>query len=120
MGRCIIKPEADEDLYVIWSSVVDNATFVGTKEQVAQWWIGGEVARVTREFDEAIQRTDENGSSDRRFNTGGYANYDDTMLVAEVPDDFGGVMSGTIKRSDIKAFVLSDNPAQFVTPHEDG
>lgn len=63
MGRFIIKPEADRDLYIEWSTVVDAPVKAGTRETIT--------AELDHEFGthgrdhtrEALDRADELGSS---------------------------------------------------------
>lgn len=68
MGEFVIKANPKDDLYVIWSTVVDDVTWIGTRAQV--------VEHLTTEFgvrfnaEEHAARADENGSSVQWSRTG--------------------------------------------------
>lgn len=52
MPRFIIKPKPDEDFYVEWSTIVDDWTKAGTREEMLE------------DFEEErLERADKNGSS---------------------------------------------------------
>ncbi|WP_274036667.1 hypothetical protein [Streptomyces sp. MMBL 11-1] len=56
MGRCILKATRDDDLYLEWSSIVDACTLVGTR---------AEVLASGRHREDALDRADRTGTSDR-------------------------------------------------------
>jgi hypothetical protein len=60
MGRFILKPERDVDFYVEWSTIVENATGMGTRAELAKLlnhYRPGDGA------DERFDRADRTGSS---------------------------------------------------------
>jgi hypothetical protein len=94
----VLKAAPDEDLYVVWSSSVDNATFVGTRaELLAGGCAPSRLARADRYGTSSRMRT---GDSDASR----YLGWDSLDLVVhnqpEVPSPWGN----TLLRSDLGAF----------------
>ncbi len=71
MGQALIRAAPDRDLYLVWSSIVDAPVAVGTRAEMVGW--ARQEWRLEEERAEAaLMRADELGTSDRRFNTGGW------------------------------------------------
>jgi len=69
MGRCIIKVAQDEDLYLTYSSVIDSWILIGNREET--------LSEIKEQFGlhgdfDALDRADENGTSDRNYQTGAW------------------------------------------------
>jgi hypothetical protein len=103
MGVAIIKPESDRDLYVLWSSVVDNVTGVGTRQEIVEFW-REEYGRSSLDgLDRALARADATGTSDRTFRFGGWD--DDDLTVAEPVE--GEVGFYRLPRRNLAAYALA-------------
>lgn len=65
MGRYIVKPHKDLDLYIEWSSIVDSPTFAGSRQQITPYLMNGDRQGkpTAEEVAERLNRTDDNGSS---------------------------------------------------------
>lgn len=65
MGRYIIKPHKDLDLYIEWSTVVDAPLFVGSRVEITEYLTGGigHDAHTPSLALERLDRADERGSS---------------------------------------------------------
>lgn len=59
MPSLVVKPEPDQDFYVVWSMGVDNVTYAGTREELQR---GPAAADLT---DERFERADTYGTSAR-------------------------------------------------------
>lgn len=68
MGQAIVKAAPDRDLYLVWSSVVDAPVWVGDRE-TALTELRNE-PRWAPHVDEAMDRADRLGSSDRAVKFG--------------------------------------------------
>ena len=73
MGRMIIKVKKDEDLYMQWSSVVDNAVFTGSADELVHEY--GEEALSW------IGRANKFGSSSRPSSPSGPGCWEDDGLI---------------------------------------
>lgn len=101
MGRYLMKCEPGRDLYVEWSSVVDNLTWVGTRAE----------ALTLAQTDEArLARTDATGSS-TLWEVAGYPRegaWDDLGIhVCNTTRRDDGVYSYTLLRSDLAAYATA-------------
>lgn len=69
MGRAYIKPNKDEDFYVVWSSVTDAPVYWGTRIQLRKWERSGHIRSerdlVDQRFYRNIYRADRTSCSDR-------------------------------------------------------
>ena len=72
MGSCIIKVAPDEDLYMVWSSNVDNCTHLGTRKQITKYLRKEHGRSYENEITGMFERADESGTSDRIFRHGGW------------------------------------------------
>ena len=93
-----MKCSPDLDLYVMWSSIVDNAVWVGSRAE----------ALHLPEFDEErLVRTDKTGTSTLR-GVRGYplaGSWDNpTILVRETVRQDEGVYAYTLRRTDLAAY----------------
>lgn len=97
MGRHIVKPTRDVDLYVEWSSGTDSPTAWGTKEQLLEW---GTVSR-NEEGERRFQRADATSTSALWYK----ASWDED-------EDYSFMNTGSIPRSRIPELltVLEDIP----------
>jgi hypothetical protein len=98
MGRYLMKCEPDRDLYVEWSSVVDNLTWVGTRAE----------ALHLEQTDEArLARTDLTGTS-TLWKVEGHpvegAWDDPTIHVMNTDRREDRIYSYTLRRSDLAAY----------------
>lgn len=59
MGHLVVKVAKDEDLYMVWSSIVDNAVWIGSREELLD-------SSMEVGTEERITRADEKGSSSMR------------------------------------------------------
>lgn len=105
MGRYLMKCAPDRDLYVEWSSVVDNAVWVGTRS---------EALRLPQTDPERLDRTDQTGTS-TLWETEGYpreGSWDDASIhVSNTERRDDGVISYALSRSDLTAYAqaLAEN-----------
>jgi len=88
MGQAIIKAAPDRDLYLIWSSVVDAAVWVGTRAELAGYAVE-EYGRHGWEtyWRDGLDRADDCGTSDRAFKTGAWD--DESLRVGEGSPEAG-------------------------------
>lgn len=63
MPSFIVKPNRDEDFYVLWSTVVDAPTAYGTRDELASLLRDEAAARFAQETAERFERADEFGTS---------------------------------------------------------
>lgn len=87
MGSIVIKPNRDEDLYLIWSSIVDAPTYYGSREEL----LDDEIHWLTPEH---IDRADATSSS--------------SLIFPETWDKDWSLIfmnSGSIPRSRMKALL---------------
>jgi hypothetical protein len=98
MPAYLMKCEPDRDLYVEWSTVVDNLTWVGSR---------AEALRLGQTDEERVARTDRTGTS-TLWRVEGYpqeGSWDDpTILVCNTERRDEGVYSYWLNRSDLTAF----------------
>lgn len=76
MGQCILKAAPDRDLYLIWSTVVDNAIWVGDRTALVEH-LREEYGRSSN-FETRIARADRRGSSMLDY---GFGRWDDEYLA---------------------------------------
>lgn len=126
MGRCYIKVDREQDLYAVYSSVVDSVIFYGTREEM--------IAESKEEYGrsgesnclQALDRADEYGTSARDGggkwpHTGAWE--DEELLIME------GGGPGYLRRTDLQAYCelvcIGDNEpdwaevAKLIRPRED-
>lgn len=98
MGRYLMKCDLNRDLYVEWSSVVDNLTWVGTR---------AEALRLDQTDEERVARTDRTGAS-TLWKVVGYpveGTWEDaTIHVCNTERREEGVYSYCLNRSDLTAY----------------
>ena len=97
MPHYIVKPKADENFYVDWSTITDCPAAWGTRDFLQNYYVGrGEEAHADQE---RFDRADKTGSSSR---IGDYG-YDDTEFwIANVAEeDF------IVDRYNLRAFCES-------------
>lgn len=113
MPTYVVKPDAHEDFYVLWSTVVDNWTFAGTRAEVLDYErrnLGGMQAIDPAHRPEArFDRADVNGTSamwpEEKAGPDKYLGWnDEEFMVAndadpEVPGQF------LIRRADLRRYV---------------
>lgn len=108
MPSYIIKPEPDEDLYVLWSDVVEAPVIIGTRAEVTrvlQSW--GRPAEAERD---RFDRADRHGSS---------AMWPKTDRPIYGWDDAAGFIAeqrGVLRRGDLTVYArlrLANDPAAF-------
>lgn len=63
MPSYIIKPEPDQDFYVIWSTIVDGPTEWGTRAEVEEHLLAEAARHQAAETAQRFDRADETGSS---------------------------------------------------------
>jgi hypothetical protein len=97
MGQTIIKLDANEDFYVLWSSVVDAPVAFGTREEIAEILIADAVLKATAETQERFARVDEHGTSSMIGRPPEYS-YDDGGMIYQ--------QQGWLKRSDLKELCI--------------
>ena len=108
MPRYILKCDRDTDLYVEWSTVVDNVTRVGTREQCIHDGIEAE----------RLARADKTGTSVVRFWTEGDGYHegsfeDEHLLVrnCQTIDDHGGMLLPRDRLLDYARLVYANDMA---------
>ncbi len=123
MGTYVLKPERGRDLYVGWSSIVDNATWIGPRDYALKM-LGRDVPdgydpKPGNSPEDRLARADENGTSALWPETGGYyGGWDDRALKVE--------QRGMLPRGDLARFVealdVCNEEAAYalVQPFEDG
>lgn len=62
MGRYIIKPDKELDLYVEWSTTVDNPTCVASRAEMAAYLVEGQ-KHTSAQAEARLERADRSGSS---------------------------------------------------------
>lgn len=114
MGNTIIKPKADEDFYVVYSSVVDTPTSFGTRKQLlSSPWANVDAVRLAR--------ADIEGTS-ALWGTPGQQPYgwqDTEVPVREGINDPtrpADAFWGMVKREDLRAFCESVRKGFFCPP----
>lgn len=63
MSRIIYKPKADEDLYVEWSTEIEEPIFYGTRKQLSKYLIKRGKEDLRLEIDSRISRADKTSTS---------------------------------------------------------
>lgn len=128
MPGYIVKAAPDEDFYVIWSTVVDNITFSGTQDEVADYerMNSGRMQAIDPEHrvDARIARADATGTSamwpEEKDGPDKYLGWnDETFLVSNDDDD---TLPGffEIKRSDLRHYAEHGGKDIFIPiPDED-
>jgi hypothetical protein len=101
MGQMILKVSRERDLYMVWSSVVDNAVWVGTKDELVEGLVQEEAKRIREQIGREFERADERGTSARAFVRGGFEDTD-TLLVREL--DGLPPWGGKLHRKDFEAY----------------
>lgn len=100
MPSYVLKPSPDEDLYCIYSTVVDAVTHIGTREEIRAYLLHQD--GVNGKPDERLDRADRNGTSCLIDSDGTGAWYgwnDETIRIMEGP---GG--PGELSRADLSAY----------------
>jgi hypothetical protein len=112
MGQTLIKPDRDEDFYVLWSSIVEAPLAWGTRAGIIAYGLGDDA-------EERIARTDKNGTSALWPSTGSYAyayNDDDGIVYQQ---------QGIVRRHNLKELcnrlAQSEDPdlSDLIEPFED-
>ncbi len=104
MGAAIVKVDPDVDLYMRWSTVVDNATHVGTRAEMADY-LTGELSASNGQAERILTDADQHGSSAYRHRAGHWG--DDGFVVHNTPE-------GWLPRANFAAYaqaILSDDEA---------
>lgn len=101
MGQTILQPDANEDFYVLWSSVVDAPVAFGSREEISEILIADAVLKATEETQARFERTAAHGTSSMFAPS-------DTMIYQQ---------QGTLKRADLKELCtrLAENEDADVT-----
>lgn len=109
MPRYLMKCQPDRDLYVEWTTVCDNATWVGTR---------AEALRLEQTDEERLRRTDETGTS-TLWKVDGYpvegAWDDPTIIVCNTERREDRIYSYTLRREDLTSYaeaLLADDTAR--------
>lgn len=120
MGQAIVKCARDRDLYLIWSSIVDNAIWVfDNREELVKHLVDEGYSSPGA----SVRRADENGSSDRAIRFAWWD--DDELQVMEgappCPDGPDGYWS--IRREHLTAYAeailaAEDDAALAVAGHD--
>lgn len=101
MGRYLMKCEPDRDLYVEWSDVADNLTWVGTR---------AEALRLEHTDEERLARTDLTGTS-TLWKVEGHpvegAWGDPTIHVCNTERRDEHVYSYSLRRTDLAAYATA-------------
>ena len=63
MGQAIVKAARDRDLYLIWSSEIDNAIWVGLRDGLIEHLRATERQEPGRTAEERVARADRRGTS---------------------------------------------------------
>lgn len=92
MGSCIIKVSKNRDLYMKWSSVVDNCTFIGTRQ---------ELLKEREATMDAIDRADRTGTSDRIFSSDGWDGQGNLVMETSVRNHEDGLF---LRREDFEKY----------------
>ncbi|MFB7858723.1 hypothetical protein [Rhodococcus qingshengii] len=92
MGTCIIKVSKNRDLYMKWSSVVDNCTFIGTRQELLD---NGEATP------EDIDLADRTGTSARTLSEGGWESRGMLVMETETREHTEGLR---LKREDFEEY----------------
>lgn len=116
MPRLVLKAAPDRDLYIEWSTVVEQAVAIGTREQMAAYLAGN--ADSADSVEERLRRCDETGTSAMWSPQPPLEGaWDDTGLIVE--------QTGVLRRSDMAAYadalLADDRQAAFalLQPFED-
>lgn len=128
MPGYIVKASPDEDFYVIWSTVVDNITFSGTRDEILAYELEtlGSMQHINPEHrpEGRIARADATGTSamwpEENAGPDKYLGWnDETFLVSNDEDDsLPGFFE--IKRSDLRHYAEHGGKDIFIPiPDED-
>ncbi len=115
MGAAIVKVHPDLDLYMRWSTVVDNATHVATRTEMANY-LTGELSASNEQAERILTDADQHGSSAYRYRAGHWD--DDGFVVNNTPE-------GWLPRANFAAYaqaIRHDDAAAMaalVEPFED-
>lgn len=110
MGKCILKAAPDRDLYLIWSTVVDNAIWVGDRAELVEHLREDHGDSYYNE--KRIDRADQFGSSMLDYGFGRWA--DEHLPVGEGSPDDGWYH---LRRDRLAAYaeaLLADDEASAV------
>lgn len=72
MADIIIKADKDVDLYLLWSSNIDSAVFVGSREQLTEYLLIKAKLDAEEKIRKDLTYADDAGTSSRIFGTGGW------------------------------------------------
>ncbi len=122
MPRFIMKANREDDLYVEWSTVVDNIVWTGTREELTKhgefsgWFTG---SSQLADIEARIARTDETGTSARFFDTDPQEGaWDDPyLLVTNDPVMDDGYYR--LDRDDLGDYARGDHTVLQPLPDED-
>ncbi len=107
MGRMIIKPKADEDFYVVHSSVVDAPVFWGTRADLEAKFERDARAEAERRVAEQFADADKSGTS----SSWGEGGWDETEIQVREGFAFEGrpanAWAAYVQRADLRAFCES-------------
>jgi hypothetical protein len=94
------SPDASEDLYCIYSTIVDAVTVIGTRGDIRQYLLHQD--GVNGKPDERLERADQNGSSCLIDSDGTgvwYGWAEESISIREGPGD------GELPRKDLSAYL---------------
>jgi hypothetical protein len=63
VGEAVVKCAPDQDLYLIWSSQIDNAIVAGDREGIIEHLLANEPQTPGHTAEERLARADEHGTS---------------------------------------------------------
>lgn len=116
MPRYIVKAAPDIDLYVEWSTVVDNFIWSGTREELVKY---GQFSGWRLNIEERIARADATGTSAMWEDWEGSQEgswEDERFLVTNVENMDGYFW---LNRDDLAAYVAGDNTVLEFIPDEE-
>lgn len=106
MGTTFIKPKADEDFYVLYSSIVDSPVGFGSRAEFYEdeyWHTCGELSA------DRFERADKFGTS-ARWGSPAHGWHEKELMVREGivdPTRSENVSHGEVKREDLRKFCES-------------
>ena len=115
MPRYLMKVAPDQDLYVEWSTVVDNITWAGTREELL---VFARSERWKGDVEERIARTDREGTSAMFFDEPPQeGSWDDAQLLVTNDSERDGYF--WLDRADLAAYAMGDSTVLQPIPEDD-
>lgn len=100
MPSYVLKADQNRDLYVEWSTIVDDATFIGTREEILTYLQTERPSSGIHAPEARLQRADETGTS-CLWRVAGHAPtgaWGDTQLIVR--------QHGLLRRADLALYAM--------------